>query len=63
MSATKKNPPFSPSPTTTQENDRLKAIKKLTGSKFSQIVGRISSVEQQIQSRNIEFVSLISKKS
>ena len=61
MPATEKHPPSSPSHTNTQENDQLKAIKKLIKSKFSLIKERISSVEQQIKSQNVEFVSLISK--
>ena len=61
MPATNKNPPSSPSHTKTQENDQLEAIKKLIESKFSLIEERISSVEQQIKRKNVEFVSLISK--
>ena len=39
----------------------LKPLKKLIESKFSLMEERISSVEQQIKSQNVEFVSLISK--
>ena len=61
MPATKKKSSISPSDTKTQENDQLEAIKKLIKSNFSLIEGRISSVEQQMKSQNVEFVSLISK--
>ena len=44
--ATKENSQTTPSPTMTQENDKLEAIKELMESKFSQIKERISSVEQ-----------------
>ena len=43
------------------ESNQLEAIKKLIKSKFSQIKECISSVEHQIKSQNVEFVSLISK--
>ena len=61
MPATNKNPPSSPSHTKTQENDQLETINKLIESKFSLIEESISSVEQQVESQNVEFVSLISK--
>ena len=56
-----KNPPALPTHTKTEENDQLEAIKKLIESKFSKIEERINSVEQQIKSQKVEFVSLISK--
>ena len=61
MPATRKNPPFSPFHTKTQENDQIEAIRKPIENKFSQIEEYISSVEQQIKGQNVEFVSLISK--
>ena len=57
MPAMKKNPQSSPFHTKTLENVQLEAIKKLTKSKFSQIEEHISSVEQQIKSQTVEFVS------
>ena len=57
MPATKKNPQSSPSHTKTKEND-LETIKKLIVSKFSRIEERISSVEQQIKSQNLESLEL-----
>ena len=61
MPATRKNPPFSPFHTKTQENDQIEAIRKPIENKFSQIEEYISSVEQQIKGQNVDFVSLISK--
>lgn len=48
------NPPSSPAHTTTQENHKIEAIKKLIDSEFSQIEERISSGEQQIRSQSVE---------
>ena len=59
MSATKKN--LSSSPSHTKENDQLETIKKLIEGKFSLIEERVSSIEQQIKSQKVEFVSLIRK--
>ena len=39
----------------------LKPLKKLIESNFSLIAEHISSVEQQIKSQNVEFISLINK--
>ena len=47
----KENLPFSPSHITTQENDKLEAIKK-----FSQIEERISPAEQRINSQNVALL-------